>query len=431
MTDPLGYHRRTLRDESHSDNGCTVQHDTVEVAASVRFMELLGKPAWQGVGAIVAITALVAYLWFEVRRRNRREASESSLISPESPALALLAASGATDEQSLVTHIAIIDAESERRFYDELICAVRGARETFYRSGHGFQRESQAGLYRELLRAEGEALGRGVEMVRIQTGARVAATWADGCADLLERFPHQLRVVTDFESVLFNDIGLIDPHGHDPIIYLLFETRETASVGMRTRPATVIFIRNARWLANILGQQFASRIQALTILSPQDVRDLAKSYVYFGWGVHIASRKMLRDVPDAHRLGTAILRGWRRDISAMLAGPANRATIHRTSDEADAFDGVAYELSWWGKTRLDRLERRAYRTVPVIVEIDGRQREAFTYVPLPSSTVERALAPGSWIDFVIEGAHEHGMLGLIDELRAAGAPVYTPSSDTL
>jgi hypothetical protein len=133
---------------------------------------------------------------------------------------------------------------------------------------------------------------------------------------------------------------------------------------------------------------------------------------------------MLEDVPDATRVGVAVLRGWRRDISAMLAG--NRATLERTGDPGDCFDGIAYELSWWGKTQLDRMEHRAYQPIRVIVEIDGREHEAFTYVPLPSATPDHAPPQGGWIDSVIGGAIENGMTSFLDELRAAGAPVDAP-----
>jgi hypothetical protein len=107
---------------------------------------------------------------------------------------------------------------------------------------------------------------------------------------------------------------------------------------------------------------------------------------------------MLRDVPDARLIGSARLTGWRRDISALLAGPAERASIHRTDDPADHCDGVAYELSWWGKVRLDRLERRAYQPVEVSGEINGQPRPAFTYELLPTAVADRPLSPGSWLD---------------------------------
>jgi gamma-glutamyl AIG2-like cyclotransferase len=330
--------------------------------------------------------------------------------------------------QASLRCLTIVDDESDRRFYDELIRYMHNAQEAFYRTASGwapgFQRERQANQFRELLRAEEAALDRGVQFVRIQTGTRVGGAWADGYADLLERFPHRIRALVDFDNALFNDFGLVDPNGRNPIVYILFDTQERTGVGTRTRPAVALFIEDAGRLATILAQQFMSRAQELTALTPQDIRGLAQSYVYFGWGIHIASRKMLSDVPDARRLGVATLRGWRRDVSGLLAGPAYRATIRHTGDDSDVVEGVAYELSWWGRAQLDRLERRAYRPVPVDIETAGGRRSGFTYhyLDTQSSALQPPL-PGSWVDLVIEGAMESDLVGLLDELRAAGAPV--------
>ena len=391
-------------------------------------VDLLGKPAWQGIGALIALTALLAYLWFEVRRRGRRRSVGLSGKTPLPPTQPQKRPS--TETLSIRPHL-ISDTASEKEFYDELIRLMTVAKEAFYRSGHGFQSDRQSDRFNELLRAEEAALRRGVRITRIQTGTRVATAWAEGYASLLERFPGLFKMVVDFDGSHFTDVGLIDPYGHDPKIYLTFETREAGPPGARTRPAVAMFIQDARGLATILAQQFANRTAALKTLTPQDIRDLAKDYVYFGWGVHMASRKMQRDVPDARSLGKAILHGWARDVSAVLDGPARPATIKKNPDDKGSLEGVAYELSWWGKTRLDRLERRAYRPIFVPIEVDGRMIEAFTYVPLPPSTSDQKFPPGSWIEFVAEGAVENNLVELLDELRAAGAPIDSLLHDTL
>jgi hypothetical protein len=44
-------------------------------------------------------------------------------------------------------------------------------------------------------------------------------------------------------------------------------------------------------------------------------------------------------------------------------------------------------------------------------------------VLLPTTAANQPLAPGSWLDLVIEGAAENNMTALLDELRRAGAPI--------
>jgi hypothetical protein len=180
---------------------------------------------------------------------------------------------------------------------------------------------------------------------------------------------------------------------------------------------------NARALASSLAEQLVDRANNVLKLDSQLVRDLGAKYTYFAWGVHMARSKIQRDVPDAIPLGKAILREWRRDIQGILSGPADRATIKHTGDKLDKFDGVAYELSWWGKARIERVELRAYEEVAVTIELNGRARPAFTYVPLPAATEKDHLAFGSWIALVVEGARENKMADLLTELRDGGAPI--------
>jgi hypothetical protein len=287
-----------------------------------------------------------------------------------------------------------------------------------YMTGYGFQDERKRSLYRRILRAEEDALKRGVKIVRIHTGTRVAADWADGYGAMRERYPDQFAMFVDFDSAMFNDVGLFDPRGHTPKVDVLFETREPELDGASRRPALALFVEGDRRLATDLADQFVSRVKEHTPLGAEDIRSLARTYVYFGWGVHMASRQIKLDVPDARRRGVAILRGWRRDIKAVLTGPADRRSIERTDDPNDFFDGVAYDLSWWGKTRLDRREERAYSPIDVVVEIDGQEHKAFTYVPLPKPEPHELPELDSWIDLVVDGATENNMEMLLRELRS-------------
>lgn len=326
-------------------------------------------------------------------------------------------------QDHVVRYFSIDDGRSEQLFYSELEKQIQNAKEAIYILSRGFHNERRSSVYRPLIRADRDALRHGVDMIRIQTGNPVAASWARGYARLLREFPNSFRIVADLDGISYNDVVLIDPRGHDPVVILLFETSEPGPLGPVGRPIFAFFVINARVLARNLADQLVKHADDLAKLNSQIVSDLASSYIYFAWGVHMARRKIQSDVPDARPLGKAILHEWRRDIKGMLSGPADRATIQHTGNKRDAFDGVAYELSWWGKARIDRLERRAYEEVPVTIELEGKARPAFTYVPLPAATEKDHLARGSWIDLVVAGALENDMTGLLSELRAGGAPV--------
>ena len=316
------------------------------------------------------------------------------------------------------------DSKRARFFYNELVNYVRNATEEVYILGRGFTEDSSPSVYTSLIEAEKEALQNGVEIVRIHAGNQVAAVaWAQGYAEMLEEFPHRFDMRADLDGTFYNDVILVDPHGNDPVVSFLFEKRKLRKRRLVDEPVAALVITNAPTLAINLAEHLDKRSKEILQLDSQDVRDLASKYTYFAWGVHMALSKMQSDVPEAHKLGKAILYGWQRHIIGMLSGPADRVTIEHTGNKQDAFDGIAYELSWLGKARMDRLEQRAYEEKAVTIEHKGQLSPAFTYVPLPKATETSQLERGSWIYLVVQGATENHMTGLLNELRDGGAPI--------
>ena len=358
--------------------------------------------------------------------RLRQLLESSATSSPQTLGVGELRTAGypATQDGDIQYFAIEDDLDSEQLFYNELAKHVRNAKGEIFVLAKGFHDDWKSSVYDSLIQAENEALSHGVRMIRIHTGDLVAGRWAQGYAGLLKRFPHTFTMLVDLDEVSDIDVILIDPRGRDPVVSVLFESREEVELGFVGSPIAALLIKNARPLARNLAARLRNHSnRGLEKITSRSVLELATTKTYFAWGVHIYSGKMLRDVPGASYRGTAILRGWSRNIEAMLSGPAYEATIV-PGDEQDAFDGVAYELSWAGKARLDRLEKRAYKEEKVAIELDdGRQLPAFTYVPLPKATEAKRLESGSWMDLVVEGARERKMYGLLAQLRDAGAPI--------
>lgn len=375
--------------------------------AKVSLLDILGQPAWQGAGAIIAVSALIAYIWIEGRRRRRKSAASF-------------------DDQGEIEHFLLTDETSKQRYYEKLAACIRNAEDEVYRTGRGFDQDRKSSVYSALIAAEEAALAPGhLQMTRIQLDGTVSASWAAGYAHLAERYPENFRMVADLDNFGYIDVTLIDPRGRRPVVNFLYERRRPAKVGMVSRGELGLIATgaSARAIAASQLDLIEARLPQCLELRSKSVLDLARTYTYFGWGVHMAPSKMLHDAPGARLRGTAILHGWKRDIAAMLAGPADRDTIGRTGNPADSFDGVAYDLSWWDKHRLDRTESRAYEEVDVEIEIDGHVHKAFTYVPLPPATANSELTPDSWIGLVIEGAVKNKMTRLLAELQAAGVRI--------
>ncbi|MFI5912401.1 hypothetical protein [Dactylosporangium sp. NPDC051541] len=398
---------------------------------------VLGDAAWQGIGAIIGLIGLaVATLrWggrIDLRKRKHAPIAAPPVAQAEPlPALPapIVPTPYLTGQQA--QYFDLTDEAAEREYYEALASGIRNAKEKVYRVGRGFHREQSSAVYHALQKAEEEALKNKIEVVRIQVGSMVASGWAEGYARLLKDYPN-FRMVADFEYTGHSDIAVVDPRGRNPFISLLFESREQERLGTVGRAMMGFIVRDARStmdLFQMLVEQ-AGRSQPLT---RQAVRDLSRTYIYFGWGVHMAPRKMAQDAPGAECKGVAILRRWSRNINAMIERPADRATIVKSKDKNsdDWFDGVAYEMSWWEKERLTRLESRAYEPITVTIELAGKSVEAFTFIPLPSPKGSAVLTTGSWIDLVKEGAIKNEMTQLLSELRRAGVPFDELPPDAL
>jgi hypothetical protein len=178
------------------------------------FWHFLGEPAWQGVGALIALVALGLALWVERRRHTRKVngPARQNALANDFPA-----AVSDPPHGKVIRHFSISDEESERLFYEEFMSRIRDTKEIIYRMGRGFYHEHKSYWYKQIMQAEEAALIRDVTIRRIQIGGPVAAGWATGYVNLMKRYPKHFYMVMDMDNASLNDICLIDPHGHHPM----------------------------------------------------------------------------------------------------------------------------------------------------------------------------------------------------------------------
>jgi gamma-glutamylcyclotransferase len=358
--------------------------------------QFLGDPAWQGIGALAGILATGLGVW-EIRRRRKRHHD--------------------AEDPGFWSLFNLSTDEGEKSFYDALAKSIREAREEIYRSGRGFARPRQNAFIRQLLAAEETALENDVEITRIQTSARAVEEWAIGYAKLVEKFDN-LRMLADLADPPLVNVALIDPGGKNSVIQLLFESEELSQRGPRHRGAAAIFLYGQQALALSLKQQFEGHSSTLVRMTASDVRELARSYVYFAYGSNLSQRQMKDRCPDAHKLGVAILYGWVRTFSvpaAHLGG--GTASIEPSADEGKYVEGVAYELSPTDKLRLDDIERGGYAPQVVGIKLEGKHVEAYTHVPLDTSANPQLRPTRAYVDIMMEGAKENGLTTLHNELQ--------------
>jgi hypothetical protein len=167
-----------------------------------------------------------------------------------------------------------------------------------------------------------------------------------------------------------------------------------------------------------IAHQFAANTRNLDRMRARDIRLLGVSHFYFAYGPHMSARHMGYFVPDAIRLGPAVLRGWR----LVLAGPASSsegatARIEQTGGSDDVVQGVVYELSASTKARLCMLEQGPYQELAVTAESDDWKQAAFAFVRLRGMDIDHTEYSPSDLQIMINGAEENKFFDLATRLR--------------
>jgi hypothetical protein len=359
----------------------------------------LGDPVWQGVSGLIALLGL-ALSGVELRRRfhgHDRRTSDSD---------------GYWETFDLSTE------EGQAAYYQELAKSIALARESIYRAGRGFSRPQRGQAIENLVRAERTALANGVEITRIQLSSSVTEKWANDYADLVASFPDQLRVYADYGEPPLVNVAVIDPHGSLPAIQLLFESHELAADGDRFRSAAALFLKGHKPLAISLQAQFEDRAKVLQRMTSDEVRDLAKLPTYFAYGSNMSCKQMQDRCPSAQLIGAAYLYGWRRSFcvpAPHLAGLA--AGIERSKNDTAHVIGVAYRMTESDQRKLDEIERGGYTPVRVGIKVGGSHREAFTHVPVVTTSEVLADVPRPYLRIMIAGAEENGLTDLANEWK--------------
>ncbi len=88
----------------------------------------------------------------------------------------------------------------------------------------------------------------------------------------------------------------------------------------------------------------------------------------FSFGSNMSSNRLLARLPNAKRVGTAILKGYELTFDMFFSDGSGKCSIQKT-DKADALVyGVVYEVNTDEKLTLDAIEGPGYDCVDITVE---------------------------------------------------------------
>ena len=386
-------------------------------------LTFLANPAWQGIAGIMATLAIFTSVVLERRRRRARPARDQD--PPTMNRLKII--NGSSAPSSLFD---LSTEEGELEYYRILAESIRQAQTIIYRSGRAFSGLQRKNYGRDLINAEEFALRKGVRIIRVQTADRVSKEWADGYARLAEKYPGRLKIYADFRDPLLVNIGLIDPAGPRPEIQILFESIITAARPSHAADAALSVYGPPRF-ARSLQDQFERWTESLRILDPDQIRDLAHSYLYFAYGSNMSPVQMRQRCPNAERLGTATAYGWERNFA--VAAPhmgtnAAAAGIRRSDDSTANIEGVVYDLTAEEKATLDDIERGGYVPAEISFMLAGKHVIGFTHLPISLSGSPNLEPRSDYVRLIIEGAEANGLTNLARELRQEYHCEYTDGS---
>ena len=150
--------------------------------------------------------------------------------------------------------------------------------------------------------------------------------------------------------------------------------------------------------------------------------------LYFAYGSNMCTPRLRFRVPSAIPTGLAILAGYELRWHKRSNDGSGKCNAYETSTQTSRVIGVLFEISQKEKSNLDSAEGLGYgySGKDVVVIVNGRPVQAFTYVAAPSH-INESLVPYTWYKyFVLAGAVEHKhpaeYVGVIEAIAAIVDP---------
>ena len=128
----------------------------------------------------------------------------------------------------------------------------------------------------------------------------------------------------------------------------------------------------------------------------------------FSFGSNMSSNRLSARLPNAKRVGTAILKGYELTFDMLFSDGSGKCSIQKT-DKADALVyGVVYEVNADEKLILDEIEGPGYDCVDITVELlNGQTIDTHCYI---ANTHDEDVLPYDWyVKHVHRGALEAGV----------------------
>lgn len=128
----------------------------------------------------------------------------------------------------------------------------------------------------------------------------------------------------------------------------------------------------------------------------------------FSFGSNMSSHRLLARLPNAKRIGTAVLQGYELTFDMYFKDGSGKCSISPSDAEDALVYGVVYQISDAEKVILDDIEGAGYDCVNITVKLlSGEDVNAHCYI---ANTHDSEALPYDWyIKHVHRGALEAGV----------------------
>jgi cation transport regulator ChaC len=329
-----------------------------------------------------------------------------------------------------------------REYYDYLVDALKKATASIWITGRGFNcapSNPEGRAYADqFLKALDDALGRGVQLRRVQTGPDIDPYWAERITGLLRKYPSRMRLWRFEEALEQQLVSLtaIDPDNRESCLVEIMLSGRRAGDPTGEYAAMAVAVRRDVLMAQVIQKRIddLTRARGVYEVSATDdgVDKLINRVGYFAYGTNIDQQQMAeRSRNLATFVGLARLANHRIvfDQYSHRYTDGGVATIESGPGETI---GVVWSVPWSLIRELDRIERPDLyeRNLVEVVTFDGEIRKCYAYVGIKRDA--QVTASKTYVAALIRAAHNANLPDTyIDDLKRKGDVGPNQQSNTI
>ena len=256
-------------------------------------------------GAIIAAVITGAFQVYK-RKSKELEASIDKRVDTKT-------------EEEVEKRIRVFDAPPDKSynlaFYKYFEGKIRGAEQSIYITGEGFDFSSEEGsrIAQSFVDSMKAALNNpSVRMVRVQTKAETSPRWAQLISELLKLYGDrfQFYVLSKGKVAHISSVCVIDPdHSENNVSEIMLSTQRLMGAQASDVAGTAIFIEGKQNLAKNIRQRVLALVKAsIQIQTPEEVEKyLVGKQLYFAYGSNMDEEQMKKRCKSADLVGIGVI----------------------------------------------------------------------------------------------------------------------------